>query len=134
MKRKVKSLERLTKVQRMIHELARHKHKAAEIKKASLEQKQAEVLGALGGTDLGFGPIAAVASKYARRLDMEITSAAHDVVRYRQESIREGGKAKAAKELLRDARKMAGDRTLRAELAEIIDALAKGTPQAQEQD
>lgn len=130
MKRKVKSLERLTRVQTMMHDLARHRHAAAELNKAALERKQADILAALGRDELGFGAIAAIATDCARRLDFEISAAEQELARRRRDFVRQGAKSKVAGELLSDARKSAVGRALRSELGEIVDALTRAKPQA----
>lgn len=130
MKRKVKSLERLTKAQKMAHDLARHRHAVAELNKTALEQKQADVLAALGRDEFGFGALASIVTNCARRLDMEISAADQELVRRREESIRQGARANVAGELLSDARKSMVERALRSELGEIIETLARTKSQA----
>ena len=130
MRRKEKSLQKLVRVQKLMHDLAVWRHASIEHEKRTLEQGRAAAIEALGRDRTAYGALGAAAARYARRIETEIVGADERLSDAAHEALRQAARAKIVSEALSDARREVKEQDGRKALAEIADACLRTSKQA----
>ena len=130
MKRKERSLERLSRVQKLMHDLAKWRHASVEHENRSLRLKRDEMIEAIGRAHYGCGALGAAAARHAQRIETRIVDADDLLSSAAKEALAQGMRAKLVSDALMDTRRALEDVKNRKALSEIADAAAQLAKQA----
>lgn len=130
MKRKIKSLQKASKVQSLKKDLAQWRLGAANREVSALEESRVEIIKALNGEAASFGPLAAIAARHAQALERKIDAAVRHRSAAQGDALDQGAKAKAIGEALAKARHQHEKHVERKTLGELIEQCLGASAQA----
>jgi len=126
---KIKRLERIERLKKRMHEIARWRQAAAAQEKDKLSTAHAEMIEALGGDGLmAYGPPAAVGARRVRGIERQLAQVEAVEKDLAERALEEGRLAKLADRWLDSARDARRDMIERRSLEELVEAtLRPGT-------
>jgi hypothetical protein len=123
-----RKIERLAKIERLtkrLHEVSAWRLARVQYERKKLSVAHAEMMEALGGDFIAYGPLSQVATRRVRTLESEM-AVAHVVEKtLEQRTLDEGRQAKLANRVLAAAREDLRETTERRSLEELIEATLK---------
>jgi hypothetical protein len=121
MKRRIESLKRMADLQQRMSDLKKWRLAQLEAEKRALGEAHLETIAALDRELAAFGPLAAVATRRARRLEKDIAAAATACEAHKMQVLEQAARSSAIDHVVRSADARQKDHEARAELTEIVD-------------
>lgn len=129
MRQKVKTLERLVRIQTLMRDVAQWRHAAAELEAKEIEQGWAEVLASLTRDQVAYGALGAAATRHAQKVEARLAGAMERRADAVSEAMRHGERARVMREALVEARGVLGKLDEHKTLTEIGEACLRGRKQ-----
>jgi hypothetical protein len=124
-RRKIERLAKIERLRKRLHEMSAWRLARVQYERKKLSVAHAEMMEALGGDFIAYGPLSQVATRRVRTLESEM-AVAHVVEKtLEQRTLDEGRQAKLANRVLAAAREDLREVTERRSLEELIEATIK---------
>ena len=121
MKRRIKSLDRVRRLQEKLYHLSVWRLSMVEAKAASLEASRAALIEAMGSSSLMQGDLARLMQRRMNSLEQQISSTAAARIPHEREALDQGGRLRLAERLLEKADRDHRTHTERKLLSELIE-------------